>query len=159
MKIIAATEKYLDDLVLLNREVQNLHVRFEPEIFKKPDHDEIKFFFKDVLKDENKKVFICLDEQRSVGYILLQIGGHEGHAFCYAQKWIYIDHIGVSKKYRGKGIGKRLIDSAKKFAKEHQINRLMLDVWTVNENAKGFFKKQGFNTFNERMRLELSATP
>ena len=155
MKIITATEKHLDDLVSLNIEVQNLHVGFEPEIFKKPDHNEIKDFFKDVLGDENKKIFICLAEQRSVGYILLQIGGHEGHAFCYAQKWIYIDQIGVSEKYRGRSVGKRLIEAAKKFAKQHQLNRLMLDVWTVNENAKEFFIKQGFNTIVERMELYL----
>ena len=154
MKIIAATEDHLNDLVSLNMEVQNLHVGFEPEIFKKPDHNEIKHFFRDILKDENRKTLICFDENRSVGYISLQIGGHEEHAFCYAQKWIYIDQIGVSEKYRGKGIGKKLIEAAKKFAKQHQINRIMLDVWTVNKNAKEFFKKQGFNVLIERMRLE-----
>lgn len=155
MKIITATEDHLDDLVSLNMEVQNLHVRFAPEVFKKPDFNEIKNFFKDVLKHENKEIFICLDEQRSVGYISLQIGGHEEHAFCYAQKWIYIDQIGVSEKYRGKGIGNKLIEAAKKFARHHQINCIMLDVWTVNENAKAFFRKQGFDTFQERMKLTL----
>jgi len=154
MKIITATEDHLDTLVSLNIEVQNLHVGFAPDVFKKPDHNEIKKFFKDVLKDENRKIFICFDEQRSVGYILLQIGGHEGHAFCYAQKWIYIDHIGVSEKYRKKGVGKKLIEAAKKFARQYQINHIMLDVWTVNANAKGFFKKQGFNIIVEKMNLE-----
>ena len=154
MKIIIATEDHLDDLVSLNIEVQNLHVGFVPEVFKKPDRDEIKHFFRDILKDENREIFICFDKQRSVGYILLQIGGHEGHAFCYAQKWIYIDHIGVSEKHWGKGIGRQLIETAKKYAKQHRINRIMLDVWTVNESAKKFFRKQGFNAIVERMKLE-----
>ena len=153
MKIITATKDHLDDLVSLNIEVQNLHISFAPEIFKKPDRNEIKTFFSDVLKDENRKTFICLYEKRSLGYILLQIVDHEGHCFCYSQKWIYIDHIGVSDKYRRKGVGNKLIEAAKKFARQHQINRIILDVWTVNKNAKEFFKKQGFNSIIERMKI------
>ncbi len=155
MRIIPAKKEHLDSLVSLNIEVQNLHTGFEPEIFKQPNHDEIKEFFRDILKDKNREILICHDEGRPVGYISLQIGGHEEHPFCYAQKWIYIDQVAVKKKFRGKGIGKKLIDAAKAFAKQHQINRMILDVWSVNENAKVFFRKQGFITFLERMRLEV----
>jgi len=155
IEIIIANEKHLDSLVSLNIEVQNLHVRFEPQIFKEPDRDEIKAFFREVLKDKNREIFICCDEQQPIGYILLQIGGHEGHAFCYTQKWIYIDQIGVTKEFRGKGVGKKLIEAARDYARKHHINRIMLDVWSVNENAKAFFKKQGFNIFHEKMRLDI----
>ncbi len=155
MEIIVANEDHLDDLVLLNIEVQNLHVGFEPEIFKLPDREEIKQFFNAALQDKNREIFICCDGQRPVGFILIQIGGHEDHAFCNAQRWLYIEQIGVTKEFRGKGAGKMLIEKAKDCAKKHDINRIMLDVWSVNENAKAFFRRQGFATFNERMRIVL----
>jgi ribosomal protein S18 acetylase RimI-like enzyme len=155
MEIIIANKEHLDDLVSLNIEVQKLHVGFEPTIFKEPDREEIKQFFREILADENREIFISQDEARPVGYIALQIGGHEGHAFCHPQKWIYIDQIGVTKEFRGKGVGKKLIEAAKEYARKHNINHIMLDVWTVNKNAKVFFEKQGFTTFNERMRIEL----
>ena len=155
MEIIIANEKHLDDLVSLNIEVQNLHVGFEPAIFKEPDREEINQFFREILDDENREIFIIQDETRSVGYISLQIGGHEGHAFCYPQKWIYIDQIGIKQEFRGTGVGKKLIEAAKDYAQKHNISRIMLDVWTANKNAKAFFEKQGFATFNERMRIEL----
>ena len=155
MEITVAKEKHLEDLVSLNIEVQNLHVGFEPAIFKEPDREEIKQFFREILDDKNREIFIIQDETRSVGYISLQIGGHEGHAFCYPQKWIYIDQIGVKKEFRGTGVGKKLIEAAKNYAQKYNISSIMLDVWTVNKNAKAFFEKQGFATFNERMRIEL----
>ena len=139
----------------MNIEVQNLHVGFEPEIFKLPDREEIKRFFSAALQDKNREIFICCDEQQPVGIISIQIGGHEGHAFCYAQKWIYIDQIGVTKEFRGKGVGKKLIEAAKDYAKNHNINRIILNVWSVNENAKLFFRRQGFATCIERMRIVL----
>lgn len=154
MEMIIASEDHLDDLVSLNIEVQKLHVGFEPAIFKEPNRDEIKAFFRDALKDKNREIFLCCNEQQPIGYVLVQIGGHEGHAFCNAQKWIYIDQIAVKQEFRGKGVGKKLIKAAKDFASQHNINSIVLDVWSINENAKAFFEKQGFATFNERMRME-----
>ncbi len=155
MDIFIANEEQLDDLVSLNIEVQNLHIGFEPAIFKEPDREEIKQFFREIFVDENREIFIIQDEARSVGYISLQIGSHEGHAFCYPQKWIYIDQIGVKKEFRRTGVGKKLIEAAKDYARKHNISRIMLDLWTANKNGKAFFEKQGFATFNERMRIEL----
>jgi len=155
MRIIPAQEKHLDILVTLNVEVQNLHVGFEPEIFKVPSPDEIKTFFKNLFKNGNWKILISYEGEQPTGYISIQIGGHEEHAFCYQQKWLYIDHICVKKNFRRKGVGTMLIDAAKDFAKQHNINRIILDVWSVNENAKAFFKKEGFKTFIERMKMEI----
>lgn len=154
MEIIIANEQHLDDLVSLNIEVQKLHVGFEPMVFKEPDREEIKTFFREILADENRKICICLDDERPIGYISLQISDHEGHAFCHPQNWIYIDQIGVTNQFRGKGVGKKLIEAAKDYARKHNINRIMLDVWSVNKNAKAFFEKQGFATFIERMRID-----
>ena len=32
---------------------------------------------------------------------------------------------------------------------------VQLDVWSFNEQAKGFFRRQGFTVFNERMWIGL----
>ena len=155
MKIIPAQIEHLDSLVKLNAEVQNLHIGFEPEIFKQPSHNEVVAMFEEFLMDEDRKTLICFEKNQLIGYISLRIGGHEGHALCFPQKWIYIDQIGVTAKFRRKGVGKKLIEAAQEIARQNQINRLMLDVWNVNQNAKEFFKAQGFNSTIERMIMEI----
>ena len=155
MEIISANKTHLDILVSLNSEVQNLHVGFEPGIFKTPSPNEIKTFFNNLLKKGNWKILISFDAEQPTGYISLQIGGHEEHPFCYSQKWLYIDHICVKKEFQKKGIGSLLIEAAKEYAKKQNINQIMLDVWRVNQNAINFFEKKGFKTIMERMKIEL----
>ena len=64
-------------------------------------------------------------------------------------------HFAVNQEYRGKGIGKKLIQEAIKKAKESGIDCIELDVWSQNKFAKKFFKNLGFKAFNEKMSLNL----
>ncbi len=68
---------------------------------------------------------------------------------------IHLEHVCVESKYKGKGIGKALIDFVKEFAKENNVNRIELDYWSGNKNAGEFFESQGFSTYNEKMCIKL----
>ena len=52
--------------------------------------------------------------------------------------------IGVKKRVRRNGIGKYLIEQAKRFSTLHQLRSILLEVAETNRNAFGFYKKQGF---------------
>ena len=52
--------------------------------------------------------------------------------------------IGVKKRVRRNGIGKYLIEQAKRFSTLHQLRSILLEVAETNRNAVGFYKKQGF---------------
>ena len=52
--------------------------------------------------------------------------------------------IGVKKRVRRNGIGKYLIEQAKRFSTLHQLRSILLEVTETNRNAFGFYKKQGF---------------
>ena len=52
--------------------------------------------------------------------------------------------IGVKKRVRRNGIGKYLIEQAKRFSTLHQLRSILLEVAETNRNALGFYKKQGF---------------
>jgi len=63
----------------------------------------------------------------------------------------YIDHIAVDKNYRGKGIGKVLINWAQDFIE--QEGKLTLFVSTKNKNAIHLYKKEGFQIKNKKISL------
>ena len=52
--------------------------------------------------------------------------------------------IGVKKRVGRNGIGKYLIEQAKRFSTLHQLKSILLEVAETNRNAVGFYKKQGF---------------
>ena len=55
-----------------------------------------------------------------------------------------IQHLYVSSSMRGKGIGRRLIDSSMKVAKDHNARCLWAETQTNNYPAIQFYKKMGF---------------
>lgn len=59
--------------------------------------------------------------------------------------WIYVDELWVDKDYRGRGIGKQLMDKAEKYAISHEMTGLWL--WTQDWQAPKFYEQLGFKEF------------
>ena len=52
--------------------------------------------------------------------------------------------LGVKQIVRRNGIGKYLIEQAKRFSTFHQLKFILLEVAETNQDAVAFYKKQGF---------------
>ncbi|MGB0915060.1 MAG: GNAT family N-acetyltransferase, partial [Crocinitomicaceae bacterium] len=59
-------------------------------------------------------------------------------------RYLELDNVVVSKKYRSKGAGKKLFDFMQKKAEEENCNMLALDSYSDNFKAHKFFYGQGF---------------
>lgn len=59
-------------------------------------------------------------------------------------KYLEIDNLVVSAKYRSKGAGKLLFDYLTEKAKEEQCSMMALDSYTSNFKAHKFFYNEGF---------------
>ena len=55
-----------------------------------------------------------------------------------------IEAVGVTSKYRGLGIGKKLVEKAISFAEDEDYDRLNLDVYLINTSALELYRKYGF---------------
>ena len=62
---------------------------------------------------------------------------------------IKIEAIAVDKKYRGKGIGSRLIRRAIHFAKNRKYKRIILNVVNTNPKAKKLYLRFGFKPISK----------
>ncbi len=67
-----------------------------------------------------------------------------GPPFKLPEKTLYIDKIGVLEKYRGKGLGKKLINHAFNIATQEDIQFVELEVTAKNQNAISLYEKIGF---------------
>jgi GNAT superfamily N-acetyltransferase len=91
---------------------------------------------------EEKEFINCLvaeiDSKEIVGYVV--------HFFAYYTwfgKSLYMDDLYVKEEYRGKGVGRSLIDAVIDFAKKENCHKLRWQVSSWNESAIGFYKNLG----------------
>lgn len=90
---------------------------------------------------------------------VLQGLSHRPHFYCvnlYKEKLIgslvayeregkaYISHIVIDETFLGKGYGYELMAKTSTFFQRHFIQEMILEVWSANEHACGFYETLGF---------------
>lgn len=142
-------------LARLNHDVQELHTKIEPTIFKPYSKEGMTKFFEELLSDEMIQAYIAYWDDSPAGYILLSRRHYPETYFRHSYSAIYIEQICVERNFKGKKIGQKLIAVAKDYARQMDINRIELDYWSKNKNAGKFFASQGFEPFNSRMNIQI----
>lgn len=91
-------------------------------------------------------------EDEIIGFAIAQIKLTAKNDLLRENRIAYIEEIYVSPAFRKKGVGKRLYEYIETFAKEREIDRIDLNVWSFNKAAIDFYKKCGMNV--QRYTLE-----
>ncbi len=60
-------------------------------------------------------------------------------------KWYFLDLLYVDEKYRGKGIGSKLIHEVEKIAKEKNLIGVRIETWDFQ--AREFYEKNGYEVY------------
>ena len=100
---------------------------------------------KDCIKKEQIRVAKINGE--TIGFIQFSFSKQSPYGLDYG-KWkrefCWIENMAVNKKFRKKGIGKKLIQDIEKLCKKRGIKEILLDVFEINKNAREFYAKLGF---------------
>lgn len=88
----------------------------------------------------NYKIFVACDGDDVVGFI----GCVTYLAFELDNEGMKIIALAVSKKYRGKGIGSKLIKTAEDWAKINDISVIMVNSGLQREKAHIFYENKGY---------------
>jgi ribosomal protein S18 acetylase RimI-like enzyme len=155
--MIEVRKARLDDASLiseLNSDVQNLHAKHIPQIFKPalPETFPSEFVTSLLAQPENIILIVQVDG-RPAGYLFAEIRHLEENSFRYAHDQIHIHHISVQPDDQGQGCGTSLIAALKNMAANLSIHMITLDTWGFNTQAQTFFASQGFEVFNLRYWL------
>lgn len=67
---------------------------------------------------------------------------------------LYVAEIAIDPSLRGKGLGKQVLNDVVSYAKDKNLNRVILDADFRNTGAKRLYEKLGFKVFNKK-RLKL----
>lgn len=131
---------YINDLLY---QVLNVHHKGRPDIFKANAKKYTDEQLKSIIDDENTPIFVYDDNGRVKGYVFCVITQQKGSNILTDLKSLYIDDLCVDEKCRGQGIGKQLYDFAENYARQINCYNLTLNVWSCNQSAMEFYRKQG----------------
>ena len=85
-----------------------------------------------------KNVFVAVEEKELLGFVACRQGdGRMSHV-------VDVSMLAVKPDLQGKGIGKKLMAFAGKWARERKATRLQLFVEADNPGAKTFYEKLGY---------------
>jgi len=136
----------------LNVDVQTLHWSALPTRFKPPGpHTFPPTAAAALLAKPDNLVFVAEVDSLPVGYAYAEVVHRPETPFSYADDLVYLHHISVRPSYRKQGLGCALMDALRAAGSERGITVFALDVWTFNEDARSFFRRQGFTPYNERL--------
>ena len=154
MDIVVEVPK-IEDFKRVNElavQVHEMHVTWNPDIFKSVEEVINKEYFENLIK--NEEIYIAKVDQEIVGYIIFNIKEKENSSMRY-RKQLNIDAICVDERYRGKGIGTKILESIKEIAKTRGCTDLYLTVNQENENAIKVYEKFGFKVKNIAYMMKL----
>lgn len=89
---------------------------------------------KDEISDTETIIYLAVENNKPIGYIKL----------TQRKNRTEISRLYVVKDLIGKGIGKQLLETARKHTKAKVLDTLYLVVWQKNLDAVEFYKKSGF---------------
>lgn len=91
--------------------------------------------FSEYIDNLDQIVYLAFAENQTVGRIELKRNWN---------KYAYVADLAVDKRYRGQGIGRKLIEQARRWAKSGGMPGIMLETTSTNVNACKFYESCGF---------------
>ena len=141
-------------LMDLLHQVNMVHHRLRPELFKpnttKYDEQELVV----LLEDETKPIFVY-DDGEVLGYAFCQMSEVKDDRLLQDRKTLYIDDLCVDEAARGKHIGKALFDFVRDYAKSIGCHAITLNVWEGNDSAIHFYQNMGMHPQKIGMEIKL----
>ena len=149
------TSKDIEIVNVMRKQVNELHVKGEPKIFKPGFSEALKNYINEFVDSDNKKLVVYEENDSVLGYAMIEFLIKPETAYRYELKFLEVNELGVMDGYQHKGIGKKIMDYIIELAKKNKVNRVELDVWTFNDNACKFYNKYGFTSYRNYLKLEL----
>lgn len=155
MKIMEYEKKYKEDVKNLLEELQEYIASIDKEGYNilTKEYKE-KYFIKTITEVEKYegKIFLAVDSNKCIGLIVGLINNETIDTYDFkAPKRGRISELVVNKEYRGKGIGKLLLQAMEDYFKSVGCKGVLIDVFAYNTNAYQVYKSLGYFDRNIEM--------
>ncbi len=144
MLIRRAKEKDMEDIHRLLCQVEMVHYKGRPDLFKPNAKKYTDEELAALILDDTRPIFVGVNEEDKVlGYAFCVFIQHIDNNMLTDIKTLYIDDLCVDEGVRGQQIGRRLYDYVIEFARNQGCYNVTLNVWELNAGAKKFYEACG----------------
>ena len=151
-----ACEKDIPRINDLLSQVLDVHHEIRPDLFKPDTRKYNDLQLAALLADDLRPVFVYEDDDGVVqGYAFCVLEHPVGNNIMTPVKTLYIDDLCVDKDARGEGIGRKLFEYVKEYAKDTGCYNVTLNVWEGNGSAKEFYRRMGLVPYKYGMETIL----
>lgn len=129
-------------------QIAEVHREGRPDLFKSNARKYSEEEYLEILKDGESPVFVAQDTETKqvLGYAFCKILVYEEDSVFKEHRSLYLDDLCVDETIRGAGIGRRLMEFLKEYARQKGCYNIELNVWECNPAAISFYEKNGFLT-------------
>lgn len=153
MKVRFAKEEELDQVNILRKQVNDLHVEGKPEVFKPGFSKELRDFIYDIWADPEQEIVVADIDGIICGFAVLHHLNRPENPFMKERDFLDIDEFCVDKEHGRKGVASEMISFIKNYAKEKGFHRIELNMWEFNQDALAFYEASGFETYRRYMEM------
>jgi AraC family transcriptional regulator len=100
------------------------------------------------LDENNERVLVAVYNDKVVGYLHAQI-----YKTLYFEELINFLGLAVSKEYRNKKVGTRLVNEIENWAKENGIKKVRVNSGFSRKEAHEFYRSLGYNNEKKQIRF------
>ena len=154
MTIRFAKEEELERVNELRRQVNEMHVKGKPEIFKPGFSEEMRELVYTFYRDPLKKIVVCEDGGKLCGFAVLSHIAKPENPVRKKLDYLDVDEFGVDEACRRQGIATAMIAFIREYAKAEGFERIELNMWEFNTGALAFYEAVGFSTYRRYMEMK-----
>ena len=119
------------------------HTRHDPIYATAPDAERVmRRFLADLVGAGHSFLFVAVIGDQTVGFISGEL--REGSPAFRPKTWASVDDVFVEPDHRSLGVGRALLESVKRWAKDRGADGVSLQVAAANERGRKFYEGLGF---------------
>lgn len=151
--IRSAVQSDVKSIIELWKEMFDLHKERDSHFTRSSDgHENYEKLINESLISDDFHILVAESNKKIIGYCLANVAKYPP-AFELKEYGAIFD-LSVTRDYRRKGLGEKLLQEAYNWFSKKGIKRIEARVATSNEISQGFWRKMGFASYMDILFLE-----
>ena len=155
MEICKAESCHIPGMLRLLGQVGQVHHEIRPDIFRSGALKYDAAALAELLRDENRPIFVAQEAGQVLGYCFCVIRDYRGSGVLTDRVEVYIDDLCVEEACRGQGIATALYRHTAAWARQQGCSHISLNVWCGNDGAMAFYEAIGMRPRSITMEQSL----
>ncbi len=117
--------------------------------------EELRRNLNKIIENEDSVIFVAEFENQMVGLAEVYLREDDKHPAKVSYRHGHLQSLVVSEAFRRNGVGRQLVDTAEKWAKEKGASEMRLDIWEFGQGPLRFYERLGFRTLRRSLVRQL----